>query len=121
MSKQIKQLVSHVRRNAGDINVVLGPMCWLPGQDGGKEWYFTIASCDKGKQFRLDKIVTGGDRDEGEEMRACVQMAFVRHRPLVIHDTDDELYMARLCETIWPGERISKMRADIEAERAEAA
>jgi hypothetical protein len=42
-------------------------------------------------------------------------------RPLVIHSMDDELQMAKWCEMLWPGERITKLRKGIEAERAEAA
>lgn len=29
-------------------------------------------------------------------------MALVQRRPLVVHDTDDELQMARRCAAIWP-------------------
>jgi hypothetical protein len=34
---------------------------------------------------------------------------------------EDELDMARLCEAIWPGERITNLRKEIEAERASSA
>ena len=96
---------------------MIGPVCWASRQGRQKEWYFTIASCGKDKQFRNDMIVTGASQSLGEEIRAGVTMAFLACRPLVVHDTDDELYMAKVCETLWPGERISRIRAEIEAER----
>jgi hypothetical protein len=39
------------------------------------------------------------------------------HKPVVIHDFDDELAMVRFCEILWPGKRVAKIRAEIEAER----
>ena len=38
--------------------------------------------------------------------------------PILIHDTDDELYMAKFCEMLWPGDRITQVRKAVEAERA---
>jgi hypothetical protein len=53
---------------------------------------------------------------EVDELRASVMLALVQRRPLVIHDMDDEIAMVRLCEMLWPGKRISKLRAAVEAE-----
>jgi hypothetical protein len=39
-----------------------------------------------------------------------------RKPPLVIIDIDDELKMARLCEALWPGERVTRLRKGVEAE-----
>jgi hypothetical protein len=36
----------------------------------------------------------------------------------VVHSVDDEVDMARLCEELWPGERISETRREVEAEYA---
>jgi hypothetical protein len=38
------------------------------------------------------------------------------HPPRIIHDTEDELTAARLCETLWPGEHITALRKAVEAE-----
>jgi len=38
----------------------------------------------------------------------------------VIHDCDDELQMARLCEILWPCERITDLRKAVERERGVA-
>jgi hypothetical protein len=60
------------------------------------------------------------ERDLAERLRASLIVALIQGRPLVIHDTDDELEMARWCEAIWPSEKTRRVRAGIEAERAEA-
>jgi len=56
--------------NAGDINVVICPVCWRP-TDGsaGRYTYFVIATCDSRCQFRCDQII--GDENE----RAMILMA----------------------------------------------
>jgi hypothetical protein len=38
-------------------------------------------------------------------------------KPRVIFDLGDELEMAQMCETLWPGQRITKLRKAVEAER----
>jgi hypothetical protein len=98
--------------NTGDINVVIGAVCWRP-TDGsaGRYTYFVIATCDSRCQFRCDQII--GDENE----RARILMALVPRKPLIVHDEDDELYMAKLRETPWPGDRITNLRKSIEAER----
>jgi len=112
------KMVEHVRENADDLNVVIGPAAWQPS-DGttSKVWYFIVATSEKGRGFRCDQIVIADSMGDPDETRRGFIAALVRHRPLVIHDTDDELYMARLCETLWPGERITGIRKSIERER----
>lgn len=60
--------------------------------------------------------LVAGEGMEVDELRASVMLALVQRRPLVIHDMDDEIAMVRLCEMLWPGKRISKLRAAVEAE-----
>jgi hypothetical protein len=40
-------------------------------------------------------------------------------KPIVVHDTDDDLWMATLAEAIWPCSKIEAIRIGIEAERQE--
>jgi hypothetical protein len=109
-------MADHLLDEAGDINVVIGPVVHPPvGQDGPD--YFMVATSEKDRGFRSDQISIGEGYD-GEAMRAGIAMALVRRKPIVIHDVDDELYMAKLCEMLWPGERITRLREAIEAERA---
>ena len=108
-----EEIAAHAVAGASDIHVVVGPMCWQPS-DGttSKVWYFIIATSEPKRGFRCDQIF--GD----EQDRAAVMMALAtNHKPVVIHDMDDELAMVRLCEILWPGKRVAKIRAEIEAER----
>jgi hypothetical protein len=101
-------MAQHMLERSDDLNVVIGPTVHPPlGQDGPD--YFMVATSEKKRGFRCDQISIGEGYDS-ETMRAGITMALVRRKPLVIHDVDDELYMARLCETLWPGERITKLR-----------
>jgi hypothetical protein len=58
-----------------------------------------------------------GDGQEGAEAaRAGFLQMLMTRKPLVIHDVGDEVTMARLCESLWPGERVAKLRQAVEAE-----
>jgi hypothetical protein len=123
MAKAVKQdqsvndTASHLLNGIGDRQVVVGPLCWQPSDGASaKLWYFVVATAGKDHRFRCDQIIVP-DRIEGNSMRYAVIAALTRHPPIVIHDMSDELQMARLCEALWPGKRISKIRAQVEAER----
>ena len=120
---QMQEFANHVLRGSNDINVVVGPLVWQPS-DGkaSKSWYFAVATAEKRRGFRCDQI-TIGDGIQRDEARMSFLLALTRHKDrkaLVVHDTDDELYMAKLCEALWPGERITRLRKQIEAERTAA-
>jgi len=112
-----KQAADHILKGADDINVVVGPVCWRPS-DGtsSKMWYFVVATSETRRGFRCDQLVIGEGADP-HEGRAAFMLALANRGPLVVHDTDDELYMAKLCEALWPGERISNLCKTVEAER----
>jgi hypothetical protein len=52
-------------------------------------------------------------------MRLSLLAALLRRKGgVIVHDVADELQMVKLCEGLWPGEKISKIRKQIEFERA---
>jgi hypothetical protein len=110
------QIAKFILRNTDSPHIVIGPATWQPS-DGtaGKRWYVTIAASEADRGFRCDQIILSPDSPEDD--RARIMAAFVAHRPLVIHDTADELYMAQLCEILWPGPAITRLRQAVEAER----
>lgn len=110
-----EEVVTHALEGAIDRQVVLSPLVWQPGKRGSKVWYFTI-STSGADGWRSDMILTGADQESGEFDRRRI-VEFIERRPFVIHNCDDELYAARLCETLWPGKRITAVREEIEAER----
>ena len=95
---------------------MVGPLCWQPS-DGtdARRWYFLIATSEARRGFRVDQVTVGAETREADRQRIVVE--FMRRRPLVLHIFDDELDMARWCEAMWPGERITRIRKDIERER----
>jgi hypothetical protein len=103
--------VEYVLGKAGDTQVVLGPLV----RDGHGRWYFMLATAGPENDCHLDQVFVSSDEPEADRTR--VVRALVERRPFVIHDTDDELAMSRLCETLWPGERITSIRQAIESER----
>jgi hypothetical protein len=118
----LNEMVDYVLRGANDINVVVGPLLWQPS-DGiaSKSWYFLIAGSEPGRGFRCDQIVIDASCHTQEQREAC-RMSFIaelaRRPPLVIHNMGDEIAMARLCEALWPGDRITKIRKSTEADYA---
>ena len=115
--KAIKQVVDHCLAGAVDLQVVIGPVTWQPADTAeGRRWYFMIATCGA-DGFRADQVIADTRRATRRARRAVI-VALVARRPRLIHDVDDELEMARLCECLWPGERIAQLRRAVERERA---
>jgi hypothetical protein len=111
-------MVDQILVGSTDINVFIGPICWQP-TDGkaSRRWYFTVATSGE-EGFRCDEIrLEGMERSEHEAMRQGFILGLVQRPPLVIHNMDDELDMARWCEALWPGAKIKGIRESIEAER----
>jgi hypothetical protein len=110
------QVAEHVLRGVNSPHIVIGPAAWQPS-DGtaSKRWYCIIAASEAGCGFRCDQVILSPD--DPLTARARVIAGFFPHRGTVIHDMADELDMARLCETLWPGPRITRLRKTVEAER----
>jgi hypothetical protein len=94
--------------------IILGPVVREPLGEPG--WYFVVASADQ-KDARFDKLAAPYQKT-CTAFRNGLVMGLAQRPPLVIHDMDDELATARLCEILWPSPKVTKIRADIEAERA---
>jgi hypothetical protein len=113
----VEDFAEYVLRDTTGPEVVVGPVCWrLSDGTTPRRFYFTVATSDA-EGFRCDALWTDA---EGGALRARLELfaEFIRRGRLVIHDVDDELAMAKLCEALWPGERITAIRKRVEAERA---
>jgi hypothetical protein len=110
-----------LRDDAGDEHVVIGPTVWQPS-DGtvAKSFYFTVATADPGGTFRSARLTSLSREQSDDHRRSAIRMLVQRDRdqPRAIHDIGDELAMARRCEALWPGERITRLRKDLAAEVA---
>ena len=112
VNNPLHKIADHITDNSGDGTVVVGPICWQPSDGTSAKIYsFIVATSDRQKGVRFNRITTAGNPGR---VRADFIMALAR-RHVIIHDVDDELYMARLCEALWAGERISKIRQGLEA------
>ena len=103
--------------------VVVAPVVWLPNPDGSKRWLFYICSSEAGRGYRSHGIECQ-DQETADAVRSSVYFALMQAgigRPggLILHDCDDELGATKLCEKLWPGERIAELRKKLEAERQE--
>jgi hypothetical protein len=99
-------------------HIIIGPLVWQPSNGiTARRWYFTLARFTA--EFGFDLFEVEVDSDD-LLARSALKLALIqlRQRPIILHDVDDELEMAKLCETLWPSERISHIRASIEAERS---
>ena len=95
---------------------MVGPIVWEPDNDGGQRWYFVLASGAR-EGARLD-CIKSPKMALVEKFRAALYGALIAERPIVVHDFDDELEMARWVEATWPSPKTRKIRADMEAEQA---
>jgi hypothetical protein len=125
--RTIADIVAFTLSDAGDLHVVIGPLC-NQRSDGtsAHRWYFCISTCGPDKQFRADSVTlqarTGDDPDDiaaMERTRAALIKRLAAYPPRVIHDVGDEIAAVRLCEALWPGERITALRQAVEAEYRE--
>jgi hypothetical protein len=105
--------VNYILKDTDSPHVVIGPTVWHASNPEQK--YFIVATSEAGRGFRCDRLDVRGDNDRTRFLRALF-----KRRAIVVHDCEDadEVYTARLCEMLWPGERISKLRAAVEAENA---
>jgi hypothetical protein len=109
------EIAANVLRGADNPRVVVGPVVWQPSDgSNSRRWYFVIATSGDGCGFRCDRIDIDGAHPEGERARVLLGFA---GRPAVLHVMYDELDMAKLCEKLWPGDRITALRRAIEADR----
>jgi hypothetical protein len=115
---QVERLVAYLRcgKNVSP-QIVIGPVVWEP-KDEGRFWHFVVATGD-GDGAHFDQLGSP-ERHLAEELRTALFLALLEERSIVLHDLDDELQMARLCEGLWPSEKASRVRAGIEAEQAAA-
>jgi hypothetical protein len=107
----VEAMVEQILGGMTDRHVVVGPLLWQPS-DGtaSKRWYFIVGTGDA-SGARFDEVMVTEDG-----LRYAFIAALIGHRPIVIHDVGCELEMARLCEILWPGERVSRLRRAVEAE-----
>lgn len=110
----IGEAVDNCLAESCSLHVVIGPAVFHP-EGKAKGMYFIIATADHAGQFRCDQICA--PEEDIDELRMSFTLEMARRPPLVIHEMDDELAMARFCEVLWHGERITTMRKAIEAER----
>lgn len=96
-------------------HIIVGPGLWVPS-DGteSKAHFFILVIGPEHLRADEDPSITRVQVDDRfkDVFRAGVIKAFCSATtPLVIHDCDDELYMARLAYSIWP---TAKMKSILE-------
>jgi len=115
------RLVDHVLRGAGSKTptILLGPVVWTidPGSDA-RSWYFITCAISAEGQLLIDRLNAKHDQKLAENVRAGLALELIQRKPIVLHDFSDELEMARWCEVYCPGERSSRIRAQLEREQA---
>jgi hypothetical protein len=109
----VTKICDFIVSNAADRTLAIGPLVWQPS-DGtsNKVHYFIVGSADTEKQFHCERIIC-----ESEADRFAIYVELINHKPLVVHDFDDELEMAKWCEAIWPCDKSHRIRKALEQER----
>ncbi len=69
--------------------------------------------------YHIDQVTIDQDDQELAEQARRTMMLHLAQRkpPPVVIDFADELDLAKFCETVWPGDRCRRIRANIERER----
>ena len=116
LAEQAAATARYVRRGKDmSPHVALGPAVRDPANP--ERWYFVVATGEAGTA-RFDQI-NADDQLLAERFRAAVLLALSETEPpFVLHDFGDELELIRFCQTLWPSDRVTAIRARMEAERA---
>ena len=100
---------------AGNVaHVLVGPIV-----RGEPYFYFVTGCATVGGAFHLAQL-GAADRGLAEAWRHGLLAELIQHRPIVIHDFDDELEMARWAAVICPGEKTARILAALRRERGVA-
>jgi hypothetical protein len=104
-------------RSAPGLHILLGPVVERPeGHDHDQPFYFVTMG---GTERTHSTICIGGpERSLPEEFRTALAADLVNQRPIVIHDFDDELEMAKWGAAIWPCKKTQRVLDAIRQERA---
>lgn len=114
-SANIPAIVEFIRSKSDDSTAVIGPVVWQPSDgEKAKREYFIVAVASKAAGFWVTQVVI----QEPQDRTDIIQELMVTKPPLIIHTTDDELYMAQLCEALWPSEKTRAIREAVQSERA---
>lgn len=117
----IRAFADHVLRDTGTApHIAIGPVVWdIPAGHDQRQYYFAVCSADVAGTFRADCLrIAESDKELAEWCRTALTMEFIARRPIVMHDFDDELRLAKFCESLWPCERTTSIRTNVEAEFA---
>jgi hypothetical protein len=111
----IERILRIILERAESPHIVIGPLV----QDPRSPWQDTHIVISTAKNGKWEcAVVTFEDGDLRNRFIFALSEAAITDRDgMVIHDCDDELYAAELCEALWPGEEITGERKRIEAER----
>jgi hypothetical protein len=110
-------IAAYLLDGSADRMLLLGPVVWFPS-DGtsARRWSFNVVGCSRTGEARHDQL-NAETEAEALEFRAGLFAALVDHGSCLLQDLDDELHMARMAEAAWPGDKITRLRERIEAER----
>jgi hypothetical protein len=115
MSESYDEIADYILSKAADVHVMIGPLIELM-YDGTKPAIPYVAVCtgDADGQMHVDQIMCHDEAGKFGLKLAIIQ----RRRPVVIHDMDDELYMAKMAAALWPCAKARRILAGTEKERA---
>jgi hypothetical protein len=94
---------------ADDRRIIISPILRVLSDGADAPYYLFYSVITTG--FRVEKIHIVDPIERLE----VVGRLFAHQPPLELHFPDDELATLRLCENFWPCERVTALRAEVEA------
>lgn len=116
VARGLESSLLNLARQSTDKQFAIGPVVWQP-QESGKDWYFILAMHHTQHGFH-SVAMHAPDKETAESARAAVFVCLASCRPCVVHDCDDEFYMADLIHVLWPCDETRKLAADAATEHA---
>lgn len=112
----LEQVVQSAIDRLGDAqHIIAGPAVTDLEEPG--MFYFVLVSGTPHRDCHIDQLRSDTSRLIRRLRQAVLVAVVARRHPVVLHEFDDELGLAKFCETIWP-EKFASIREHMEAERA---
>jgi hypothetical protein len=114
LDQLLQSIIRRIKRDKA-VHAMVGPIVL----DNADAPYFVLATGIQDGACHIEQL-KAQVRSDAEALRNSLFMSIMTEcRPLVMHDFDDELQMAKSGEALWPA-RFASIRASIEAERQAA-
>jgi hypothetical protein len=108
----VDEVAACIMAKSADQQIIVGPLITIMTDSSAPPIpYVMVCTGDADEQMHCDQIIC-----HDEAGRSALMLALCNHRPVIIHNMDDELDMVKWCDTLWPGDKTRRLISAVETE-----